>query len=132
MRWYQSQTSPEVDRKETITKTVDGDGLDVKRVDRKDYILYPGGSSTDIKTEYYVRSTVLGGKVITELDENGAKKLTKVFAGNGVIAEQRVANNIGADQNSHASPTGQTIAVRVGAIHPRATLNLCVCVVALS
>lgn len=70
--------------------TFDGDGLDTKRVDRNDYILYPGGPSTSETAEYYVRSSVLGGRVVTELDQNGAKKLTNVYSGSSVLAEQRI------------------------------------------
>lgn len=89
-RWYQSVPSPQIDRTETIVKTYDGDGLDTKRVDTKDFILYPGGTQSTSSTEYYVRSTVLGGKLLTELDQAGAKKLTNVYAGDGVLAEQRI------------------------------------------
>ena len=89
-RWYQSVPSPQIDRTETILKTYDGDGLDTKRVDTKDFILYPGGTQSTSSTEYYVRSTVLGGKLLTELDQAGAKKLTNVYAGDGVLAEQRI------------------------------------------
>ena len=89
-RWYQSVPSPQIDRTETILKTYDGDGLDTKRVDTKDFILYPGGTQSTSSTEYYVRSTVLGGKLLTELDQAGAKKLTNVYAGDGVLAEQRL------------------------------------------
>ncbi len=89
-RWFQPIPSPQMDRTETITKTYDGDGLDTKRVDRNDYILYPGGPSTSETAEYYVRSSVLGGRVVTELDQNGAKKLTNVYSGSSVLAEQRI------------------------------------------
>jgi len=43
---------------------------------------------TTAKTEYYLISTVLGGKVLTELTAAGTKKLTRVYVGSGVLAEQ--------------------------------------------
>ncbi len=35
-----------------------------------------------------IRSTVLGGKVLTEIRNDGTKKQTNVYAGDAVIAEQ--------------------------------------------
>lgn len=97
MRWYQSASSPQLDRTETITKTFDGDGLDTKRVDTKVITQYPANTtSTTSEVEYYVRSSVLGGKTVTELDASGGKKLTKVYTGDAVLAEQRVTSGVGA------------------------------------
>lgn len=80
-----------VDRTDTIDLIRDGDGVSVKRVDTKvGHQLYPDTTTTTTKTEYYVISTVLGGKTLTELDENGGKKRTKIYVGSGIVAEQLV------------------------------------------
>ncbi|MCC6328618.1 MAG: hypothetical protein IT174_08885 [Acidobacteria bacterium] len=48
----------------------------------------PPAYISSTKTEYYIRASVLGGKVLTELRENGTKKQTNVYTGEAVIAEQ--------------------------------------------
>jgi hypothetical protein len=45
--------------------------------------------------DYYVRSTVLQGKVLTELDAQGGKKVTHVYTGEAVLAEQRNVSAMG-------------------------------------
>lgn len=91
-RWHTTFGSPQIDTTQTIAKTSDGDGQDVKRLDTNSgFVTYPAYESwTNTETEYYVRSTVLGGKVVTKLDENAAKKVTLVYPGSRVFAEQRV------------------------------------------
>ncbi len=78
------------DRRDTITHTLDGDGLAVKRVDLKETFMNssPPQNFSTTWTKYYVRSTVLGGKVLTEIRDDGTKKQTNVYAGDAVIAEQ--------------------------------------------
>lgn len=44
------------------------------------------------KITYYVTSTVLGGQVVTELSEQGAKERTTVFAGGSELASQTVTS----------------------------------------
>ena len=61
------------------TQSFDGEGQRVKTVKTE------GASST---TTYYVRSSVLGGQVLTELSSNGAKQRTFVYSGNQVLAWQ--------------------------------------------
>lgn len=89
-RYYQGrpqQTS--FDRTNTITQSYDGDGKSVKRVDHLSSTqIYPNNTTTSETVEYYVRSSVLG-KVLTELDAQGAKKLTNIYTGDAVLAEQR-------------------------------------------
>jgi len=81
----------QIDRVDTIVPTRDGDGVTVKRVDTKTGTqVYPVSTTTTIKTEYYLISTVLGGKVLTELTAAGTKKRTSVYVGSGVLAEQLV------------------------------------------
>ncbi|MCC6328620.1 MAG: hypothetical protein IT174_08895 [Acidobacteria bacterium] len=77
-------------RKDTISNLLDGDGRAVKRVDLKETWVRsaPPAYVSSTKTEYYIRSSVLGGKVLTELREDGTKKQTNVYTGEAVIAEQ--------------------------------------------
>lgn len=103
-RYYQGapqQTS--FDRTNTITQSYDGDGRIVKRVDsRSSTQVYPQHTTTTEIAEYYIGSTVLG-KVITELDNQGAKKVTNIYTGDGILAEQR---NFPADAG-HSSAWGE-------------------------
>ncbi len=92
MRWYQAVPAPSIDQTQTIATTFDGDGRQVKRVDTNDWFhTFPDtNSGTSTSTEFYVRSSVLGGQVITKLDGNAGKRVTLVYAGSSVMAEQRV------------------------------------------
>lgn len=58
----------------------DGDGQTIKRA------IWQSGVWTEI--EYLVRSTVLGGQVVTEINRYGQKTKGYVYAGGEVIAEQ--------------------------------------------
>lgn len=67
----------------------DGDGRIVKSYENRTVVqFYPAGTSTIEETEYYVRSTMLGGQVLTEVNGTGGKIKTNVYAGSGIIAEQ--------------------------------------------
>src|SRR5690606_8937584 len=60
----------------------DGDGLIVKNTEtRRVEQQVPAGESETVETAYNVRSSVLGGKVLTELYGSGGKRSTKVYAG---------------------------------------------------
>lgn len=63
-----------------LTIVNDGNGQQVKRVETQ--------YGNVISTNYYLRSSVLGGKVITELSQSGQKQKGYVFAGEQVLAEQ--------------------------------------------
>jgi hypothetical protein len=63
-----------------LTLVLDGDGWQVKRV----VTVY-----NPISTTYYLRSTVLDGRVITELNQNGQKTKGYVFAGGQLLAAQQ-------------------------------------------
>ncbi len=69
-----------------------GDGLRAKTTSRRydeqldDFVLD--------KITYYVTSSVLGGKLVTEVSETGAKERTLVHAGGSVIASQKVEASI--------------------------------------
>jgi YD repeat-containing protein len=57
----------------TVTQTYDGVGRIVKR---------QGGFST-----YYLKSSVLGGQVIAEIDENGQRRAGNIYGGRGLLAK---------------------------------------------
>ncbi len=95
MRWHTAVPAPSIDQTQTIAKTSDGDGLDIKRVDTNVWFeTFPGSSSgSTVETEYYIRSSLLDGQTITKLDNSGAKRVTLVYNGKAVLAEQRLINN---------------------------------------
>ncbi|MCO6511726.1 MAG: DUF4157 domain-containing protein [Aridibacter famidurans] len=69
-----------------LVRVWDGDGREIKRINKvydfveEDYL--------DPDIAYYVRSTVLGGQIITEVDDTGAKAQTFVWAGGTIVARQ--------------------------------------------
>lgn len=89
-RWYEGapqQTS--FDKTETITQDYDGDGKAVKwHKHRSSTQIYPQSTTVTESTKYYVRSSVLD-KVLTELGDDGEKKITNVYTGNAILAEQK-------------------------------------------
>ncbi len=62
-----------------LTLVHDTDGRQVKRVET---------INTPVATVYFLRSSVLGGRIITELNESGQKRKGYVFAGSQLLAEQ--------------------------------------------
>lgn len=62
----------------------DGEGQIVKRREERHD---ENGQVTGIEVGYYVRSSVLGGAVVSELDELGGKVKSRVYAGDTVLAE---------------------------------------------
>ena len=84
----------------TTTLIPDGDGRQIKRVDA------PSGTSV---TTYYLRSSVLEGRIIAELNSSGQKHKGYVFARGEVLASQE----FGAVTWQHADPltgsAGQSI-----------------------
>jgi YD repeat-containing protein len=69
----------------------DGDGQRLKSVQRR-YDDQTNQWATDSVT-YYLNSTVLGGQVLTELNGQGTKQRTYVYAGQTVLAWQSVVGN---------------------------------------
>jgi YD repeat-containing protein len=63
----------------TVTQGFDGDGLRVKKTETH-------GTSNNIR--YYIRSSVLGGQVLTELTETGEKYTGYVYANGDLLAKQ--------------------------------------------
>ena len=76
----------------TIGQTYDEDGGCTKRVETKTQATPFYQPVTTQRVDYYVRSSVLGGEVITELTSAGAKRKTNVYAGGTVVAEQQLYN----------------------------------------
>ncbi len=76
-----------------IERFYDGDGREVKRK-KIDYTpdpyatQWPYGSWTEKGTTYYIRSSVLGGAVVSEALPSGAKEKSFVMAGGAKIATQ--------------------------------------------
>jgi len=77
-----SQTSD--GRTATISQTYDGDRQPAKRIEQR-----PSHTSTI----YYVRSSLLGGQVVTELNAQGQKTRGYVYASGQVLAIQNVTAN---------------------------------------
>jgi hypothetical protein len=72
----------------TIAESYDGDGRSLKRVETKVQGTPFYQPVTTERVDYYLRSTVLGGKVLTELTSQGQKRKTNVYVGSEVAAEQ--------------------------------------------
>jgi YD repeat-containing protein len=69
----------------STTLSMDGEGRQVKSVT----VAYDESTQTNMTTiKFYVRSTVLGGQVLTELTVNGVKDRTFIYAGGAVLAWQ--------------------------------------------
>ncbi|HVF51360.1 MAG TPA: Ig-like domain-containing protein [Pyrinomonadaceae bacterium] len=75
-----NRTAMSVDASHTITQYFDGDGHVVKRVESE--------SGAPTETAYYLHSSILGGRVLTELDAHGAKVKSNIYAGQTLLAEQ--------------------------------------------
>ncbi|HSS22564.1 MAG TPA: hypothetical protein VLL54_21005 [Pyrinomonadaceae bacterium] len=74
----------------TTTRGLDGDGQQVRTVEST----YDETSQTWTSvTVYYLHSTVLGGQVLTEVNESGSKTRSFVYAGGSVLATQQVYAN---------------------------------------
>jgi YD repeat-containing protein len=58
------------------------------------------------KITYYVTSSVLGGALVSELSEQGAKERTSVFAGGSELASQRVLDGTQSVEWQHQDASG--------------------------
>lgn len=74
----------------TITQSYDSDGQSLKRVETKVRSRPGFETETTERVDYYVRSSVLGGRVITQLDYAGQKTKTHVYVGSTEVAEQQL------------------------------------------
>jgi len=75
----------------------DGNGQEVKRTEKVWDTEEMDWSEPE--TVYYIRSSALGGKILTEVASTGAKAKTYIYAGNEVLAEQ----NVNIEDNSSQS-----------------------------
>jgi YD repeat-containing protein len=66
----------------TRTQSYDGDGLEAKQLTQV------GDNPPSTAVIYYLRSSVLGGRVIAEYDSQGSRQRSYVFAGGAVVATQ--------------------------------------------
>src|SRR4030095_14698822 len=84
----------------------DGDKLPLKSVLNS----FDSGSNqwTVEKVTYYIHSTVLGGAVVTELDQQGAKEHTYVHWNGAVLAVQNVSGSIQWVQWKHFDASNAT------------------------
>lgn len=80
-----SPTNPNLTLTTTSTSAAiyDGDGRQVKRLQ-----IDQTNSNQAQGTTYYLRSSVLGGQVITDYDENGTRRNSYVYAGSNLVYEQ--------------------------------------------
>jgi YD repeat-containing protein len=62
-----------------VTQSRDGDGLEIKREETREGVTTIG---------YRLRSSVLGGRVVTELNASGQKQKSYVYVGGAPLAEQ--------------------------------------------
>ncbi|MGZ5483994.1 MAG: hypothetical protein ACXWID_18710, partial [Pyrinomonadaceae bacterium] len=78
----------------------DGNGMRVKTTETT---FTNGQPSTEVR--YYVRSTVLGGQVVTEMNSSGGKQRTFVYAGGQVLAWQRILLGVERVTWEHRDPS---------------------------
>ena len=74
-------------------ESYDGDGRPVKSIQTSE----DAGGGSLATTTYYVRSSMLGGAVLTELTGSGGKQRTFVYANGSVLAWQQVMPNSGTE-----------------------------------
>ncbi len=103
-----------IDARSEIERFYNGDGREVKRKKRNwvETIEPPYGSWVKDNTIYYIRSSVLGGEVISETYPLGQKKKTFVMAAGAKIATQSAYLWSGATNQSvsweHADASGMS------------------------
>ncbi len=86
---YETHVNPYYDYTHTLTQITDGEGQLVKRHSHRLGIAALQSTIDESDVSYYVRSTVLGGQILTELNDAGEKVETKVYLGGAEIAVQR-------------------------------------------
>jgi hypothetical protein len=92
----------------TVSQVHDGDGLVVKRVSPSFYIDYPP------EVNYYLRSTVLGGLAINELNSAGQKMLGHVYAGGEELALQSAGQVFWEHRNPVTESRGRSLSSGFG------------------
>jgi YD repeat-containing protein len=90
---------------ETIMK-FDGNAMQAKRSTRKRGVM---GNWLSWKHEYLIRSSVLGGQIISQANASGSKSTTYVYAGKQLLAKQNNSTNGQSVDWKHEDPMGRTI-----------------------
>jgi YD repeat-containing protein len=84
----------------TQADTYDGDGLGVERVTTSQLNSnLPTSAAT-----YYLRSSVLGGRIVSEYDSSGVRQTSYAWAGANVLAQQTGANTTPSLRWEHLNP----------------------------
>jgi len=86
----------------TLSQTLDADGEMVRRTQID--------STSMLNDVYYVRSTVLGGKVLTELNHWGQGQKNYVYLGDQVLATQETNNTVWHHENPVTGSRSQSAA----------------------
>jgi len=91
----------------TNTQTYDGDSQVVRSTEQQTQ----SGFLVKNITSYYLRSSVLGGRTITEYDAAGARHISYTYAGGGVLTETtKTYNDAPWQQWRHTNPvTGDAV-----------------------
>ncbi|MBA3242041.1 MAG: PD40 domain-containing protein, partial [Acidobacteria bacterium] len=107
----------------TIRQTSGGDGRAGKRVETR-YTETDTQTTTVETSVYYLRSSVLGGQVVAEIDAAGLKKKGEVYLGGEKLAEQDASISPGAVRWWHADAArGSFVETDVNGIVTRRELD---------
>jgi YD repeat-containing protein len=106
----------------TTTRGLDGDGQQLRTVESTFNETSQAWTTT---TTYYLHSTVLGGQVLTELGENGAKARTFVYTGGAVLATHTSYGTNQAVEWEHRDPSNASFRLTVagGSVLEQAELD---------
>jgi len=87
----------------TIDQVYTGDGQPGKRVETRHSEDYQGTITNDVRTVYFLRSSVLGGATVAEIDQSGQRE-GHVYAGGQRIADYSGWAPYGTMDFRHANP----------------------------
>jgi YD repeat-containing protein len=106
----------------TTIRGLDGDGQQLRTVESTFNETTQAWAST---TTYYLHSTILGGQVLTELAEDGAKARTFVYAGGAVLATHTSYGTNQAVEWEHRDPSNASFRLTVagGSVLEQAELD---------
>ena len=105
----------------TIAQTYDGDGQPGKRVETRHSEDANNNVTNDVRTAYSLRSSVLGGVVIAEIDSSGQRE-GHVYVGGEKIADYNGWAPYGWMDFRHANPAnGNWVSVQTGSNTGRRT-----------
>ncbi len=87
VRYFEDSFVSDTVEQNTIEQGYDGDGQVGSRAETRYTDSVSGGTSTTVTQTRYLRSTVLGGVALAEIDEAGHKRKGCVYAGGEKLAE---------------------------------------------